>query len=338
MPYVTSVFARRVVQAAQPSVDGPGLLRSVGIDPDATFDVSERIAAEAYFDLLERIASSMKDAHELPVRVGPLMRPEDYGALGLAWKSAPTVRQSLKRVERYARLWTGNMAYELQENEGGALFLLHRFDERTLGVRLSNESTIASATSLIRQTSSTTFRPRAVYLKHSAPSVTTAHENYFGCPIHFQADVDALSISNEALARPNHLGDDGISAFLLSHLDREIEALGDEDPVENLVRRVVSQSLTEGVPRMASVARRLAVSERTLHRRLADQELTYRAVVDATRRELAQNLLRQSRFTLSDVAFLTGYSDQSAFQRAFKRWTGATPATYRKQDSPRGGR
>jgi AraC-like DNA-binding protein len=335
MPYVTSVFARRVVQAAHPSVDGPGLLRSVGVDPDAPFDVTEMITAEAYFDLLERVAASMDDAHELPVRVGPLMRPEDYGALGLAWKSAPTVRQSLERVERYARLWTGNMGYEIQEDEGGALFLLHRHAARTLGVRLSNESTVASATSLIRQTSSAAFRPRAVYFRHPAPPVTIAHERYFGCPVHFEADVDALSIADEALAQPNRLGDDGISAFLLSHLDREIEALGDEGLVEDLVRRVVSRTLADGVPKMAAVARRLAMSERTLHRRLAERGASFKAVVDATRQELGQNLLRQSRYTLSDVAFLTGFSDQSAFQRAFKRWTGTTPAAYRKDDAPR---
>jgi AraC-like DNA-binding protein len=258
------------------------------------------------------------------------MRPDDYGALGLAWKSAPTVRHSLERVERYCRLWTDNMAYEVRDDEGGVDFVLHRFGDRRLGLRLSNEATIASATSLIRQTSSTAFRPRAVYLRHEAPSVTSAHERYFGCPCYFGADRDALSISTEALERPNHLGDDGISQYLLTHLDAEIEAIGDGDPIENLVRREVSRSLSEGVPRMAEIARRLAMSERTLHRRLSGRGLSFKDQVDATRRELARSLLRQSGYPLSEVAFLTGFSEQSAFQRAFKRWTGQTPTAFRK--------
>lgn len=331
MGFVTSIFARRVVQAAGDAVDSRAMLRSIGLDPDAPFDVTQMVAADAYYAFLERIASEMPDGHELPVRVGPLMRLDDYGALGLAWKSAPTVRSSLERVERYCRLWTDNMTYEIRDDAGGIEFVLHRFGERRLGMRLSNESTIASAASLIRQTSSTGFRPRAVYFQHAAPGVTAAHERYFGCPVFFGAERDALSISEEALNHPNHLGDHGISRFLLEHLESELQAIGAEDPIENLVRRAVSQSLSDGVPKMADMAKRLAMSERTLHRRLSERDLSFKTLLEATRRELAENLLQQRDYTLSDVAFLTGFSEQSAFQRAFKRWTGQTPTGFREE-------
>ena len=84
-----------MIQAAGESVDGPAMLRSVGLEPDEPLDVTEMIADDAYYDLLERIAAEMENAFELPLRVGPLMQPDDYGALGLAWKSAPTIRSSL---------------------------------------------------------------------------------------------------------------------------------------------------------------------------------------------------------------------------------------------------
>lgn len=341
MGYVTAIFARRMIQAAGESVDGPALLRSVGLDPDGTLDVSQVIADDAYYDLLERIAASMEDAHELPLKVGPLMRPDDYGALGLAWKSAPTVRSSLERVERYCRLWTDNLTYEIRDRSDGVDFVVHRSGERRLGMRLSNEATIASATSLIRQTSSPRFRPVSVFLKHPAPRTTSSHERYFGCPVRFAADRDAVSISSGALARPNHLADDGISRFLLSHLDAEIESVAAETPVEILVEREISRSLSEGVPRMAEVARRLAVSERTLQRRLAERNHSFRALVDTARRHVASSLLRSRRYTLTEIAFLTGFSEQSAFNRAFKRWTGKTPSEVRntqRQDVRAGGR
>ena len=280
MGYVTAIFARRMIQAAGESVDGSAMLRSVGLDPDEPLDVAERISDEAYYDLLERIASEMDPAHELPLRVGPLMRPDDYGALGLAWKSAPTVRSSLERVERYCRLWTDNLTYEICDHDRGVDFIVHRFGERRLGMKLSNEATLASATSLIRQTSSPRFRPLAVSLKHAAPRSISAHERYFGCPVHFGSDRDALSISGEVLERSNRLADDGISRFLLSHLDAEIESLGAETPIESLVEREVSRSLSEGIPRMADVARRLAMSESTLHRRLSERGDSFKSLVD----------------------------------------------------------
>lgn len=329
MPFVTSIFARRVVQAAGRAVDAPSMLRSVGLDPGAPLDVGQMIAAEAYYDLLERIVRTMDDGHTLPARVGPLMRPDDYGALGLAWKSAPTVRHSLERVERFCRLWTDVVSYEVADDEEGIVFLLHRAGERRLGLRVSNECTLASATSLVRQTAWQPFRPRAVYLQHAAPAITADHEKYFGCPVHFGAPVDGLAIAADDLVRPNRLGDDGLSRFLLQHLDQEVRAVASEESLEERLRRAISRSLSAGVPRVADVARGLAMSERTLHRRLTDDGLTFRAVVDATRREMAENLLQQSQYTLSEVGFLTGFSEQSSFQRAFKRWNGQTPKAYR---------
>ncbi|MGE3172498.1 MAG: AraC family transcriptional regulator [Planctomycetota bacterium] len=330
MGVVTAIFARRVVQAAGSEIDGHAMLRSIGLDPDSGMDVGEMIAADAYYDFLERIAAQMRSGHELPLKVGPLMRLNDYGALGLAWKSAPTTRDSLERVARYCRVWTDTMTYELKDEAGGSLFVLNRAGERRLGMRLSNEATVASATSLIRQTSTPRFRARAVYFQHEAPPSQSAHEVYFGGPVHYGAELDALSIAEEALDRPNRLADDGISDYLVGHLEREVERLQtDHDPIVELVHRTVSDALSDGLPRMATVATRLAMSERTLGRRLADKGLTFKTVVESTQRTLAHNLLRQSRYSLAEVAFLTGFSEQSAFTRAFKRWSGETPKRYR---------
>ena len=166
-------------------------------------------------------------------------------------------------------------------------------------------------------------------MKHGPPASVSAHERYFGCPVHFAAGEDSLAISSETLRRPNHLSDDGISRFLLTHLDAEIEALGAEIPVRALVEREISRSLSSGVPRMADIARRLAMSQRTLHRRLADSGLSFKSLVDDTRRHVAASLVRGSSYSLTEVAFLAGFSEQSAFNRAFKRWTGHTPTAFR---------
>lgn len=83
---------------------------------------------------------------------------------------------------------------------------------------------------------------------------------------------------------------------------------------------------------MADVARRLAMSDRTLHRRLAEKNLSFKTLVDTTRRQVAKNLLRTRSYSLTEVAFLTGFSEQSAFNRAFKRWTGRTPTAFLEAD------
>ncbi len=137
MGQITSLFARKMVAAAD-GIDAGAALASVGLEPDAPWNPKEMIAADAYYGMLEWMADQI-DVTDLPVKVGASMRCDEYGALGLAWKAAPTLRGSMTRVERYARLWTSVVRYELREVPEGILYIVHREAPRRLGVRLSNE-------------------------------------------------------------------------------------------------------------------------------------------------------------------------------------------------------
>jgi AraC-like DNA-binding protein len=92
----------------------------------------------------------------------------------------------------------------------------------------------------------------------------------------------------------------------------------------------VADALPDGQPSRSQVARRMGMSERTLQRRLAEHGATFQTVVTQARQDAAEALLRADAHSIVDVAFLTGFADQTAFTRAFKRWTGTTPAAYRQ--------
>lgn len=117
-----------------------------------------------------------------------------------------------------------------------------------------------------------------MHIKHAAPDSTRAHEAYFGCPVHFESDREGLLVSRQTLDAPNRLGDATIAAFFDTHLDEELGHLDHAVSLERQVRDLVTTSLSEGVPLLSDVAGRLAMSGRTLQRRLADREsahLTY---------------------------------------------------------------
>lgn len=326
---MTSLFARKMVAAAGDVVDGAAILRGAGIDPDGPWDPKAMIPAETYYDMLERIADQT-DVNDLPVVTGASMRLDEYGALGLAFKAATTLGSSYARVERYARLWTNVVDYELRPDPRGTLFILHRPGARRLGMRLSNEATLASAVSIARQVSPVPVTPLKVLIRHSAPKSVAAHADWFGCPIRFDSDLDAILFSRETLAQPNILGDVGISRYLVSHLDRELSEIADEAHLVVQTKDAIAQALSEGAPKMADIARGLGLSARSFHRRLSEHGLTFQTLTEETRRDLAEGLLRDERHSLAEIAFLTGFAEQSSFTRAFKRWVGTTPAIYRK--------
>lgn len=329
MAYVTSLFARKMVAAARTAIDPKATLASAGIDHDAPMDPKVMIPAVAYYDMLEAMSEQV-DVTELPVHVGASMRCDDYGALGLAWKAAPTLAGSCARIERYARLWTDVVSYELRPDPRGTLFILHRAGARRLGLRLSNEATLASAVSLSREVCPVPFAPLEVFVQHPAPSSKAFHEKWFGCPVTFGAELDAVLISKEAMDRPNILGDEGISRYLISDLDAQLAELKEAPSLVAEAKGAIAQALNEGGPLMGDIAKHLGLSARSFHRRLSEHGVSFQTLTEETRRELAEGLLRDDQYSLADVAFLTGFSEQSSFTRAFKRWLGQTPASYRK--------
>ncbi|PUB17326.1 AraC family transcriptional regulator [Yoonia sediminilitoris] len=329
MGQVTSLFARKVVGGAGDVIDASAVLAFVGLDVDGPWDPKVMLEEDDFYGMIELIAEQM-DVTSLALIVGDAMRPDEYGALGLAWKAAPNLLGSFSRVERYWRLWTSFTRYELERTNEGVLFIEQRKGARRLGMRISIEADLASGVSLSRQVSPRPFSPLAVYFKHDAPKTTKHHEAYFGCPVHFGADKDAMLMSHQSLSEPNVLGDEGITRFLVSHLDQELAQIDDAPALQTQTKGEIARALSEGLPKMGDIARRLGLSARSLHRRLAEQGLSFQTLTEETRREIATAMLQEERYALSEIAFLTGYSEQSAFNRAFKRWMGVTPATYRK--------
>jgi AraC-like DNA-binding protein len=330
MGQITSLFVHKVIAQADDSLDKRAFLAAVGVDPDMPVNPKVMVADTDYYEFFADLARADPHGVALPLRVGATMRCDEYGAFGLAWKSAPDLGGSCERASRYARVLTSVSTYEAREAEEGVYMHLHRDGDRnSLGLRLSNEATIASIAAISQEVSTTEFRALAIYFKHGAPGSSADHEHHFGCPVHFDAGMDALLISHETMKTPNRVGDPDIVKFFETHLEEELSKFDDDASLERRVRLQISQSLSQGIPAVSDIANHFGMSGRTLQRRLSDRGCSFQKLVDEARRELAERLLRETEYPLAEVAFLTGFSEQSAFNRAFKRWAGQTPRSFR---------
>ena len=195
---------------------------------------------------------------------------------------------------------------------------------------MTNELALAAATSLSREVSGDVFSPLAVHLMSDRPEDDGVYQSHFRCPIHFNADRDALEVTTSAASQANRLSDDGMSRFFENHLDSQLSQIDDTSELERRILDQIGETLSEGVPTLAGVAGRIGMSSRTLQRRLSAEGLAYQDLVTEARKSLSGQLLRRTDYALAEIAFLTGFSDQSTFTRAFKRWHGQTPASYRR--------
>ena len=326
---ITSLYVYKVVAQASEGVETRDLVASLGLNPDAPPDAAKLVSSDAYYGFFAALAERDPSGLSLALRIGASMRCDEYGAFGLAWKSAPDLRGSYVRSERYGRVLGSAEAYALERHPEGSYFRLEKAGDGSLGMQLSNEASLAAVATISQEVSSAPFSPVAVYFKHAARGDDRVFTEHFGCPVHFGATRDALLVGDAALSAPNKLGDRTIAQFFDRHLEHELAALSDDASLEQRVRTAVSQSLSEGVPTLSSIAASLGMGARTLQRRLADQDLSFQILVDQARRRLAQQLLHETDYSLAEIAFLTGFSEQSAFTRAFKRWSGQTPRSYR---------
>lgn len=334
MSKISSLFIRKVVAAGSDRLDKPALLRGMRVDPDAPLDFDEMVPGEGYFELLETIAAAEDGPVLFHLRAGASMRCDEYGVLGLAIKSAPTLKGSYERVVRYGELLISTPLYYLEERAEGTCIALNRFSN-VYGIHLSNEAAMATFWALSQETLGSEFTPAAVYYAHEAPEHAELYREHFGCPVHFSSSLNGFCVPSDIVEKRNRVGDEALAGYFDAQLEERVAQASSERSLESLVRVEVGRSLSGGVPKKGEIAQLLGVSERTLNRRLADQGLSFQAIVEESRRELAEGLLRRSSYSLAEVAFMTGFSEQSAFTRAFKRWTDHTPGSYRLASAAR---
>lgn len=335
MGWISTIFVHKALDAAVAleCVDPDArlaLFASVELDPSAPADPNAMISDGDFFGLLERIAEHGDRSRSVPIYMGASMRCDDYGAFGLAFKSAPNLLGSYARVERFGKVVTSIANFRVIQAGPSVFMEVIQGRDQRLGLRMTNELALAAATSISREVSNDEFAPVSVHLMAERPKDDGAYQAHFRCPIHFGADRDALEVTTTAASQANRLSDDGMSKFFETHLDSQLSQINDTSELERRILDQIREVLSEGVPTLAGVAGRLGMSSRTLQRRLSAEGLAYQDLVLGARKSLSEQLLRRTDYALAEIAFLTGFSDQSTFTRAFKRWNGQTPASYRR--------
>lgn len=329
MSQITSLYVHKVLGHASAGVETRDLLEQLALPADGTVDPKLMVSANQFYDFFAALTDCDPDGLTLPLRIGATMKCDEYGAFGLAWKSAPDLRGSFVRSQRYGHVLGAAETYSLEQSDNGWFFSLYKTGEGRLGMLLSNEASMSAVMTICQEVATEPFQQIGVYFKHAARGDPAVYAEHFKCPVHFDSGRDALLIADESISIPNKLGDETIAQFFDQHLEQELAKLADTESLEKRVRLAVAKMLSEGVPTLSLFASSLGMSARTLQRRLSDLEQSFQNLVDQARRELAQQLLRESDYSLAEIAFLTGFAEQSGFTRAFKRWSGETPRSYR---------
>ncbi len=291
-------------------------------DPNARFP-SDRMSH------VYKLAEEATGDPAFGLSIAQYVHPTSLHALGYSLYASRTMESFCRRIVRYFRFVTTNAVTHLEKTDTDYRLIL--IPTSGLSLYIPQDAWLATIIRFSRQIYRPDFAPLRVCLRRPKPSINAEKfSKYFGAPVEFGSEGNVLVLDNDdmhvqlpaanaELARQN----DHVVMSLLAQMDRQ--------DVVTQVRASFFDLLPSGDCNKEKVARRLNMGERTLQGKLSERDTSYRILLNETRRELAEQYISQGLRSVSEVAYLLGFSDYSSFSRAFRAWTGSSPSEYRNR-------
>ena len=325
------VFKALLGRAAAHDLPSGPILARAGLEPAILDDVDGRVPASIVRALWEELPAACGDDW-FGLNLAASVPDAALGVVAYLVLHAPTLGQGFVASVRHASLLQDVAACFVERaDDGGLTFVQERSVRGPVPPRHAVEFAFARAVLMARRSTGVEVTPRLVRFAFARP--TCADRRYaalFGPSVLFDGTRNELELDASTLALPQRDADPWLRSVVEARARALLERLAPASPFVGRVVGAVGLALQRGDADLASVARALDVSARLLQRRLAAEGLTFRAVIDDARRELAKQYLADRDQSLAHIALMLGFSEQAAFQRAFVRWTGVTPGRYRR--------
>jgi len=287
------------------------------------------IPSSSFSNLLEETARQTGDMN-FGLHFGERFNPKNIGPLTYVVINSPTILAGFENVSRYLKVHN-QAATTSMDVERERVFIRYRISELTFDLsRQHNEYSMAVMLNTIRLLAGSDWTPLEVHFGHHAPNGVGEHRRIFGAPVLFECPTNALVVERDFIERQIPAADNRLYRILQRYLQNVLADMPKEDKMLVAVRKAIAETMREGNPTLKSVAKKLGLSPRTLERRLQERRMGFKKLMEDTRRRFAVHYLKEREHTLTQIAFLLGYSEVSAFNRAFKRWMGSTPLKYRQ--------
>jgi AraC-like DNA-binding protein len=307
-------------------VDGPRLMRRVGLDPADLAVPDKWIPAAAVARLLDSSAKVSKRA-DFAVRLAEQRRLSTLGPLSVVLREEPDLRSALRLLMRYEQSYNEAIRMRLEETEEIATIRLW-FE---FGEPAPQDQALALGAAalhgIVRECVGPNWRPLAMCFPHRAPADLTTYHRVFGAGLQFEHDFTGLVIYSRDLSAANPLSDPLMQPYAQRFLESVVSPRA--TTARDRVKELMEFLLPLGKCTMDHIARTLGMDRRTLHRHLAEEGESFSSLLHATRAGLAEHYLANDRYSMTDIGQLLGFTAPSAFTRWFHQQFGMSPSAWR---------
>ncbi|MBX3162145.1 MAG: AraC family transcriptional regulator [Deltaproteobacteria bacterium] len=322
----------RAYLARYPGVSVDRLIRDAGIDPQRLGDADAAIDQARWIALLEAAAAETGNAC-VGIELALQLPWKDLGVYAYVLLHSPDVGTALANSVRYLAVQQtgGRLAIE-RSSPRAARFTYTVVDARVRDAVQHVESVFGLTVRLIREaTRDPRWAPREIAFRHAGPANAERHARLLGAPVRFGRRTNAMTLAPADLARPFVAADPGLLPVLERHAAACLRDLSRAPRSTDELRGAIVAAIGAGDVSIEAVAARLGTGARSVQRRLQAEGRSYKALVDEARLALSQQYLADPSLSLTETAYMLGYSDLSSFSRAFRRWTGSTALDFRRR-------
>lgn len=309
-------------------VDPRLLLAACDIDYEIMVSQEGYIPYYRLVNLLEMTAKEINNPY-FGLQLSQKQNLPILGILGLMMEKCPDLRSAIRESVRYFHVHTQGAAIELEEKGELAMFT-YRVLENVPATQQTVDLSIGTSCNVMRLLTGRHYTPRAVYLSHAKPPGEDVHRRILGAPVTFNHELNAIVYDRKLLDLPLAGYNQSIQRLLKRNLESASREFA-EDIVSD-VRKLIVNMLPTGLCSIDLAARQLMVSRRRLQYLLSLKNTTFKKLLEQTRLNIARQQLQQSDISVTQLGDMLGYSDQTAFSRAFKRWFGVSPREWKNKD------
>lgn len=280
-------------------------------------------------ELWRFILDSLADP-DLGIRFGSALGVRDAGLVGYTMLHSATLLEAMQRLFRFGRILEEGDPPQLHLGPDRAEYGWRAYPEQEVLLQRMIDYELASLVGVAREITGVDIEPLEIRYPHAErPTDLKAHRRYFRCTLSFGQPFVGVVFRRRDLDLPVREADKELGSYLERYAEEVLDALAPGGSLADRVERAMWAEMKEGQLTLQGIASALAVSPRTLQRRLQEEGTSFAELRDRFRREMAVVILRDRRLAIYEVAYLLGYSEPSTFYRAFRRWMGTSPHEFR---------
>jgi AraC-like DNA-binding protein len=320
-------------------LDTSRLLKGIGITPADICNQQKELPYLVAMSFREKVLSTIQN-QSIALQVGEQLPLGELGIVDYICASSNSVSSAMKSLSRYFRLMAHpdfGLSY-FEQNQAG--IIRYGREQQLASQKVpyeqqSTEFTFAITISRLRTVTNRAAKCDLVSFRHPVPEYVNDYQRIFQAPIEFNATENNLILNKDSLTLSLENQDDRLYQLLTKYADSSMSHLPVNPALSHRVVDELKQALQDGEITAQSIAKKLHISPRTLHRRLNEENTCFVKLRDQLRCDLSKTMLMNAELSQTDIAFLLGFSQPSAFNRAFKRWVGCTPQQFRHLSSVR---